>query len=75
MNESEVISAWNESVDRLREALDQFSNRDAISIFFEWLAEQPGAEKADARIEDFEEYYVQAEEQAQDVLYITLNGG
>jgi hypothetical protein len=73
MNESEVIAAWNEHVNKVREALDQFSNRDAISIFFEWLADQPGAHQGPGTTEGFEEYFVASEEQAQGELYITLN--
>lgn len=72
---ADAARAWQEQVDRLIGALDQFGRRDAVSIFFEWLADQPGVGKPPARVDDFEEYYVQPEEQAQDVLYVTLNGG
>lgn len=73
MNESELVDAWNQSVNKVREALDQFSNRDAVSIFFEWLGDQPGAHQGPGTTEGFEEYFVEAEERDQSTLYITLN--
>ena len=72
---ADAAKMYQKYVDDLIAALDQFSPRDAVSYFFEWLAEQPGAHQGSGTTEGYEEYFVNPEERDQSLLYITLNGG
>lgn len=66
------VEAWKKGIEDVRTALDQFGNRDAMAIFFEWLTDQPGTHQGVTQ-EGFAEYFVEPEERDQSLIYITVN--